>query len=454
METPAQYLRSANRSAMIPQDKSWLVGFRVVQAKLPGTKPLPVSSAPLNRQHVNQQKYRWARINKPVFKTPIPYVQTPGCETKVPFYQHNHCPAITWCPNGDLLAIWFSTNAEAGREMEILGSRLRAGKKQWDVPSLFFKVPDRNMTGSSLFCDHNRGEIFYMNGVEAAGSWQNLAMVLRTSNDNGASWSLPVLADPNHVKGNQVIAGMFKSREGWLIQAVDATPGGEGGSLLHISKDCGKSWNRTNPDTLTPSFEAGDSGGLIAGIHAGVVQLKNGNLLAFGRGNNINGHMPMSISADMGSTWKYDATEFPPIAGGQRLVLSRLNEGPLLLISFTNHPAVKDSAKKGMSFKDSSGNYYKGFGLCAALSFDEGKTWPVKKLITDGKMRYLYGQAWTGTFRMDKSHAEPMGYMALTESPDNMIHLISSGIHYSFNLQWLMEPVNLSVNTEFGPLAH
>ena len=35
----------------------------------------------------------------------------------------------------------------------------------------------------------------------------------------------------------------------------------------------------------------------------------------------------------MGKTWKYVASELPPIDGGQRLVLMRLNEGPLLLVS-------------------------------------------------------------------------------------------------------------------------
>jgi hypothetical protein len=46
-----------------------------------------------------------------------------------------------------------------------------------------------------------------------------------------------------------------------------------------------------------------DAGGKIAGIHAGVVQLKDGRLMAFGRGDNVDGKMPKSLSADMGKTW-------------------------------------------------------------------------------------------------------------------------------------------------------
>jgi len=79
------------------------------------------------------------------------------------------------------------------------------------------------------------------------------------------------------------------------------------------------------------------------------------------------------------------------------------------------------------------------FGLFASLSFDDGKTWPVKKLISDGKYRELDGGAWTGPFIMDETHAEPKGYMAAVQSPDGIIHLISSRIYYAFNLNWLLK---------------
>lgn len=447
--TPLRYLRSANRMGMIPEDKSWLVGFRVVQAELPSAKPLPMPLPPFNMQQVKQTTYKWVKQEKPVFMEPVNYIHKPLAEPYVPMYSHNHCPAITFCTNGDLLAVWFSTDDEAGREMTILASRLRAGQKEWDPPSLFFKVPDRNMTGSSLFTDKT-GNMYYMNGVETAGSWQNLAMALRTSKDNGATWLAPEMAEPEHAMRNQVIAGMFQSKERWLIQAGDATPGGEGGTAIHISKDSGKTWYNPYKDTTVPDYKEGKSGGLIAGIHASVVQLKNGNLMAFGRGNNIEGkngsgpRMPMSISKDMGKSWTYSASEFPPIAGGQRLVLRRLNEGPILLVSFTNHPEDKN---KGMLFKDEKNNAFTGYGMFAAISYDEGKTWPMKKLLTNGEMKYMYGGAWTGFFEMNSTSAEPRGYLAATQTPDNMIHLLSSAIYYRFNLSWI-EKAPESVNQE------
>ncbi len=446
--TPVQFLRSANRMAMIPEDKNWLVGFRVVEANMPMTKPLPVVAATASMQNVSQKTFTWhpSAASQPVFKEPKRYINKPDCQHKVPFYSHNHQPAITWCPNGDLLAIWFSTEEESGREMTVLASRLRAGATAWDEPSEFFKVPDRNMTGASLFYD-KKGTLYHMNGVETDGDWQDLAMVLRTSQDNGATWSKPLMANSEHAKRNQVIAGMLQTKEGWLLQAADADAGPTGGSAIHISKDGGKTWAKPYTDDQTPQFKAGATGGLIAGIHTGVAQLKDGSLLAFGRKDDIPGpdsiglRMPMSVSKDMGASWTYSASEFPPVWSGQRLVLYRLNEGPLLLVSFTHHPDEREGPKAGMPFKDSSGKLYKGYGMYAAVSFDEGKTWPIKKLMTDGKDRYLNGGAWTGAFEMDATHAEPKGYLAMTQTPDNMIHLISSSVHYQFNLNWLKQPI-------------
>jgi len=443
--TPEKYLRSANRMAMIPEDKHAQTGFRVVQVDYIPESTLAEVSIPVIDNNISQQQYIWKQEEeKPLFVPPIVYVNEPGCESGTPFYSHNHQPAITWCDNGDLLAIWFSADEENGREMVVLSSRLRLGSEKWGPATLFFKVPDRNMTGSSLFNDGN-GTLYHINGVEASGDWQNLIMVLRVSTDNGKTWSRPRIIAPEHTKRHQVIAGTIQTREGWLIQACDAGAGSHDGAAIHISYDNGLTWTDPWNGDPMPDFSREESGSTIAGIHVGIVQLNNGELLALGRGNSIPDaagrlRMPMSLSDDMGKSWKYSASEFPPIDGGQRLVLTRLHEGPLLLVSFTDHPLRTPEEEKGIIFPDRDGGSYRGYGLYAALSYDDGKTWPVKKLLTDGEYRFLNGGAWTRFFEMDKTHAEPRGYMAATQSPDNLIHLVSSRLYYRFNLSWLETP--------------
>jgi len=432
--TPVTFLRSANRAGTLPEDKHWLIGFRVVMGDLPKTKLFPKPKPQLWAQSVNQSRHDWkdgSDITKPFFLGPQTYVKIPPKSNGPMFSEHNHCPALEACPNGDLLAIWYTCNDEPGRELAIVASRLRKGSKQWEPAAPFWDGPDRNDHGSALLWDRKE-TMYFINGLSTDATWGKLALVMRTSKDNGATWSKARLIDPEHRMRNQVIAGTFITKEGYIIQQCDAVTGGRGGTAVNISRDGGKTWVDPGEGKKMPEFKAGSSGAWIAGIHAGVAQLTNGNLLAYGRGNNINGRMPKSISSDMGQTWMYSASEFDPLGGGQRLVLRRLQEGPLFFASFAKKLKLKDAAGKERQVK----------GLFGALSYDDGKTWPVKKLISDfGPARRIDGGGNTGFFTLSANAAEPKGYMACTQTPDSMIHLISSKQYYKFNVAWLMEPI-------------
>jgi len=441
--TDLPYLRSANRLGTLPDDKSWLIGFRVVMAELPKTEPMPMSEPALNQRDIRQDipadLSKGPEPEKPYFKGPVEYVKIPPGSQGPMYSEHNHDPALADCPNGDLLAIWYSCRTEAGRELTIVASRLRYGSDQWESASPFWDAPDRNDHAPALFFDGQK-MLYHFNGLSAAATWGNLALVMRISTDSGATWSKARLIGPEHGLRHQPIASVFQTREGFIILLCDAGAGGSDGTAIHISRDAGKTWLDPGADRPAPKFAQGASGAWIAGIHAGVVQLKDGSLMALGRGNDINGRMPMSISKDMGENWTYHASEFPPISGGQRLVLRRLREGPILLVSFADR-------KNGLVIRDAAGEDRRLYGMFAALSFDEGKTWQVKKLLTaGGPARKLDGGGNTGRFIMDDNHAEPKGYLAATQTPNGLIHLISSKQHYVFNLAWLIQPMPAGKN--------
>ncbi|MFH1717794.1 MAG: SUMF1/EgtB/PvdO family nonheme iron enzyme [Planctomycetota bacterium] len=434
--TELTFLRSANRLGTLPQDKSWLIGFRVVMGETPKTEPLPIPEPPLNMQDLAQvTRPGWADgpdPNEPYFKGPREYVKIPAGSDGPMYSEHNHDPALVDCPNGDLLAIWYSCRDEPGRELGILASRLRYGSESWEPASTFWDAPDRNDHAPALWFD-GQGTIYHFNGLSAAATWGNLATVMRISTDNGATWSKGRLINPEHGLRHMPVESVFRTREGFLVLPCDAVTGGNGGTAVHISRDGGKTWVDHGEGRPEPSFASGTTGGWVAGIHGGVTQLKDGTLMGFGRGNNIDGRMPMSLSKDMGWSWTYSASEFPGLGSGQRLILRRLQEGPILLVSFTDR-------KAGMAVQDADGKRIQAFGMFAALSFDEGKTWPVKRLITDGgPKRELDGGGNTGKFIMDRTHAEPKGYLASTQTPDGLVHLISSKQHYVFNLAWIQQ---------------
>jgi len=410
--TPVKYLRSANRIGAVPDDAQWLIGFRVVMAPLPATQPLP--EAPPQRYQTNVTQEVPADIDRcpdpglPYFYGPRKFVNIPPELEGGPLYSyHNHCPGVVECPNGDLLAIWYSTldvgstkgNAERARELSIAGSRLRYGQQdQWEPASVFWLTPDRNNHTPCIWGDKETGALYHFNGVADAYAWTSLATTLRTSTDNGVTWSYPRVILPGHTSGHMPVESVFRASGGALVLPCDVGAGGSGGTFIWISRDEGLTWY--NP------------GGHAAGIHAGIAELADGRLLAFGRGDDIGGMMPKSISSNMGVSWSYSASVFPPIGSTKRLVLLRLVEGPLFFASFGSN------------------------GLFGSVSWDDGDTWSAQKLITDGSGRTV--ETLDGAlFTLTENNAEPTGYLSVCQGRNGIINLISSRQHYALNLKWM-----------------
>ena len=442
--TYARHLRSANRHGTVPEDKHWLIGFRVVQAP-------PLKAGARGRAYntlddgtVSTLRAEWDKpIDRPLFLKPIPFVIRDDDHPHLADLSHHHCPSITWCDNGDLVAAWFNTRSELGREMVTLTSRLRHGLKEWDKSRIFFAPADRNTTGVNLVND-GAGRLYFFNAIAESSHHRDQCLVMSTSENSGREWTRPrIISNLDDRHKYTPMDAAFVDRGGSLVVAMDYAPIGhsanECGSGVFISPDRGQTWLDRVSGKVAPEVGQGMNDGLIAGFHPGIVKLGDRRLMAFARTGNIDKRMTKSVSRDMGKTWTYQRSEFPPIGGGQRLVLMRLREGPILLISFTD-----SRRREGMTFTDDGGRDFAGYGIFAALSFDEGDTWPAKKPLTaGGPPREVDGGGNTHEFTMDDTHAEPAGYLASTQTPDGMIHLISSRWHYRFNLAWLKTPSQL-----------
>jgi len=417
--TEVYYLRSANRLGTVPEDKHWLIGFRVVIGEMPKTAPLPAPPAPLNQQNVIQRDItlvcKGPDPDKPHFERPRKYVTIPASANGPLFAGHNHCPAIVECPNGDLLTIWYTGIGERERNMAIAASRLRYGEEEWEPASPFWDPPDRNDTALSMWYD-DRNTIYHFNSLSISSNWNRMAAVMRTSNDSGATWSKARLILPEHDGSHQLSEAVIRMQDGSIAITHDA------GATLWVSGDEGLTWY--NP------------GGSISGNHPSVAQLEDGRLFGLGRGGDIDGYMPRSISIDGGKNFTYSPTELHPIGGGQRLALLRLREGPLFVASFGNKYGISTVP---ITITDSEGGQYQAKELFGAVSLDGGKTWPYKRVIgqspaipiecTDG-----------GAMIMSDSSSEYRGYLSVCQGLDGVIHLISSRQHYAFNLKWIMTP--------------
>jgi formylglycine-generating enzyme required for sulfatase activity len=425
----SRLVRSANRGAWIPESSASIFGFRVVIGDVPQGALLPPEPPPKNARDVKQGVARIVMPpqDEPFFRGPKPFVKIPEGSCGPLFSSHNHSPGITECPNGDLLATWFSTVLEGATELCNAAARLRFGESEWEEASPFWDGADINDHAPKLWWDGD-STIYHI----ARGHSEN---IVRTSTDNGATWSVAKPIYPQGETGN----GMIRTRKGALMLTQDV------GVSLYTSSDNGGNWSSTGSHHPNDQIRPGGKGGRHAGIHAPVVELADGRLMTIGRPHPtpqvavFGGKAPLSFSSDEGHSWTYVESEFPAVTSVQRPVMIRLREGPILLCSFTDQwSEFYKGNRKGMTFKSKEGQFT-GYGLFAALSYDEGKTWPDRRLITPGGPKREAATMNHGVFTLSATMAEPKGYLSITQTRDARLQLITSGNHYVFNLAWIKQ---------------
>jgi sulfatase modifying factor 1 len=387
--TVQRYARSANRAGHLPDDANRYTGFRVSVGDLPASKPLPAPEPAAFQKGVRQEK---APLAGPDVSTPyysaFALPKLPA-NTWGPIYSHwNHYTTVCACPNGDVLLVWYSTVAEEGRECSQAVSRLRAGSDAWEPPSVFFHVPDCNSHAPVLLSDGKRLYHFF---TQSLAGWDDAAEGLRVSEDNGATWSAPriILSREDPLRMSQPCSALV-AKDGKLVLAVDGDFGHRDERVL-TSADGGATWKVGRGDIRKVA-------GAYA-IHPAVVQRDDGALLAFLRGPDP---LPAFVSKDDGESWEAVATPFPGISVGQKAAALKLRSGGLLLVSVDNKKKVVE-----------------GGGAFAALSFDDGKTWP--------HLRKIDGMG---------------GYMSLAQAANGVIYLGSgqggAGVRVAaFNEAWV-----------------
>jgi len=235
-------------------------------------------------------------------------------------FTHNHSPGFEILPNGDALAVYFSTppgESESATTTTFVQARLRYGAEEWDLPELFFDFKNLNNQSGLLWNDNRR--IWFFGGGRSVTPW--LPFKIATSTDNGVTWtlSLPQLDAPAANFTAQPITSAFRAPDGAIYFAMD----GDGAtSFLWRSSDNGVHWH--------------DMGGRTGGRHSAIVPLDDrGDLLSLGGKNaSINGWSPENLSTNWGASWSASmASPFPPLGSAQRPSLIRLADGNLFFVS-------------------------------------------------------------------------------------------------------------------------
>lgn len=352
---------------------------------------------------------------QPYFKVrealPIPAAYTPTEQGRLVgldegIYTHAHSPGFEILPNGDALAVYFSTpkgKSENDTACTFIQVRLRFGAEEWDMPELFMNTMGANDQSALLWQD--AGRLWFFGGGRDISSYVPFRMA--TSDDFGVTWtfSVPQIAKPMERVTAQPISNAFRDPLGRIYIAMDGK-GAE--SLLWRSSDNGITWQ--------------DMGGRTSTRHSTIVPLDDkGTLLSIGGKNaDINGWNPQNISHDWGATWESPtASPLPPLGTAQRPSMIRLKSGMLLVVGDSYMHKKKIAPPAGWAL---------GNDCYVGWSKDNGKTWQFKPLPV-------------GLPHQARPVHPSLGYTTVRQAPNGVIHILTSanfpGLHYEFNEAWL-----------------
>lgn len=403
------FARSANRASMAPSFRGeagdGVIGFRIVQAPMPKTRPEPYQplffqtavkkDAVLLKQGPNSEKpfYHTHLLFPDLGTNSMPKVGWKlGLAEGLGVAYHNS--AVQELPNGDLLAAYYNTpDREDDPDQTVLIMRRRHGSETWDMPEPWPYFADAANAAPVIWNDKGKVWLFW-GSPRLIGAYP---FQYTTSMDNGVTWSevqFPNLQGPVGRYVSQPINSVVRAKDGTIYLPTDATGGGSISAVWATSDD-GKTWR--------------DTGGRTAGRHTTLVIGKDGSLLGFGgKNSNIDGFMPLAISKDGGKTYEKVKTQFPPLGSGQRPSVIRLASGRLFFVADLN-------PEKKMKGPHDAGSF-------VALSDDDGKTWTTRRL----------------------PELLTVGYVTAAQGANGIIHIVTSknkagNVEIELNESWVLQ---------------
>jgi len=352
---------------------------------------------------------------------------------------HNHSSSIVETPRGDLLVCWFHGSGErTADDVLIRAARWNSKKRTWSQPFTLADAPGFPETNPVLFID--RGErLFFLWPLIIAHRWETALMKYRVSTDYQQADGPPTWAFQDNIV--LVPKNIGPKTKAFVAAEVERSPqlAAAGQRLVERAEDeyfSRMGWfTRTHPlelpsgRLLVPMYSDGYSFGIMAisddggitwkasepivgfgGVQPSVVRKNDGTLVAYLRDN---GPAPkralMSESTDNGESWT-TARDTDILNPGSSLEVIRLRNGHWIMV-----------------YNDLERNRY---SLVAAISEDEGRTWPVR--------RHLEG-------RPDVETPHQYHYPSVMQARDDAIHVTYSYFtatgksikHARFNEDWV-----------------
>lgn len=311
-----------------------------------------------------------------------------------------HGPAMLELPNGDLLCCWFAGTFEGDADIHVVCARLPKGADQWEEPVNVSGDPTRSEQNPSLFYGPD-GAVWCMytaqlDRIPGKDNMQYTSQVrCQKSFDGGKTWGdyetifpeegtfcrqpIQVLSNGRWIFGN------------WICtDAVDGLAGDP--TAFRISDDQGKTWRKV----MMPKSNGR--------VHANVVELENGHLVAFMRSREAD-FIYRSESHDWGDTWTEPK---PTVLPNNNSSISAIRTQSGRIAIAYNPTCVSEDMRSKCAWPGLR------CPVAVALSEDGGLTFPMIRWMERGE-GYIGDE--------NKTNNKQYEYPYLMQSADGRMHL-------------------------------
>ena len=315
-------------------------------------------------------------------------------------YPTAHAPALLELPNGDMLCCWFAGTYEGSADIRIICSRLERDGDRWSKPVDISGDPTRSEQNPSLFYGPDDAVwAIYTAQLDRQAGKDNMQFTsqirCQKSTDVGRTWgpyeTLFAREGSFCRQPSQVLANGRWIFGNWLCtDSVDGLSGDP--TAFQISDDQGKTWRQV------------DMPNSRGRVHANVVEMDDGHLLAFMRSREAD-FIYRSESFDWGDTWS-EPKPTPLPNNNSSISALRLQSGR---VAIAYNPTCTPDPKPGKAA-------WPGLRcpVAVALSEDGGLTFPIVRWMERGE-GYMGEE--------NRTNNKQYEYPYLMQSRDGMLHL-------------------------------
>lgn len=333
-----------------------------------------------------------------------------------------HAPTLIETKDGGLLCAWFAGSFEGSGDISIVVSKLDPATHTWSIPQTVSHGEQRSEQNPAFFRTPS-GQIWliYTSQVSRQADKDNMQftsiIMVQKSNDEGQTWSqAEVLFEKEGTFSRQAIQVLSNGR--WIFSTWLCEDSADGltndPTEFQVSDDDGKSWK---------SIRMPQSNGRV---HANVVEIKDGHLIAFMR-SRFADFIYRSESFDYGDTWSVpEATVLPN--NNASISAIRLETGEIALAYNLNSAANAEFGKVSWPGLRNP--------IAVSVSEDLGETWPIGRI-------FEHAEGFIGS--ENKANNSQHEYPTIFQDSTGMLNLV-----YAYKNRCCVKYIRFSVEQLFG----